>query len=70
MRQDRTLVLHGQHFHDTEAGRSGAPVVLAQPRARLVEIPDAGHTVPGDQPEVFNALVAAFLDEGRSGARA
>lgn len=45
-------------------------MIETQPGARLVEIPDAGHTVPGDQPEVFNALVAAFLDEGRAGARA
>ena len=31
------------------------------PRARLVEVPGAGHTVPGDQPEAFQALVAEFL---------
>jgi pimeloyl-ACP methyl ester carboxylesterase len=28
---------------------------------RLVEIPDAGHTVPGDQPEAFLDAVGAFL---------
>ncbi len=28
---------------------------------RLVEIPDAGHTVPGDQPEAFIKAVRAFL---------
>ncbi len=28
---------------------------------RLVEIPDAGHTVPGDQPEAFINAVRAFL---------
>lgn len=31
------------------------------PRARLVEVPDAGHTVPGDQPEAFQRLLAEFL---------
>ena len=31
------------------------------PRARLVEVPDAGHTVPGDQPEVFRRLLTEFL---------
>ncbi len=28
---------------------------------RLVEIPDAGHTVPGDQPEAFIKAIRAFL---------
>lgn len=32
------------------------------PDGRLVEIPDAGHTVPGDQPEAFLAAVRAFLE--------
>ncbi len=31
------------------------------PRATLVEVPGAGHTVPGDQPAAFQALVAEFL---------
>lgn len=34
----------------------------AQPHGRLVEVPDAGHTVPGDQPEAFVALLRTFLD--------
>jgi len=33
----------------------------ANPSATLVEIPGAGHTVPGDQPAAFQALVAEFL---------
>jgi pimeloyl-ACP methyl ester carboxylesterase len=33
----------------------------ALPDGRLVEIPGAGHTVPGDQPEAFAAAVRAFL---------
>jgi len=33
----------------------------AQPRARLVEVEGAGHTVPGDQPEIFRALLVDFV---------
>jgi pimeloyl-ACP methyl ester carboxylesterase len=32
-----------------------------QPHARLVEVENAGHTVPGDQPEVFLKIVRDFL---------
>ena len=31
--------------------------------ARLVEVPDAGHTVPMDQPAAFRALLFGFLSE-------
>ena len=31
------------------------------PGARLTVVPDAGHTVPGDQPAVFQALLREFL---------
>ena len=31
------------------------------PNARLVEVSGAGHTVPGDQPVVFQTLLAEFL---------
>jgi pimeloyl-ACP methyl ester carboxylesterase len=31
------------------------------PDGRLMEIPGAGHTVPGDQPEAFAAAVRSFL---------
>jgi pimeloyl-ACP methyl ester carboxylesterase len=31
------------------------------PNARLAEVAGAGHTVPGDQPAVFQALLAEFL---------
>jgi esterase len=37
-------------------------MVDAQPKARLVEVPNAGHTVPGDQPEAFVRLLREFLD--------
>ena len=36
-------------------------MIDALPDGRLVEIPGAGHTVPGDQPEAFAAAVGAFL---------
>src|SRR3990170_1229419 len=32
------------------------------PGGRLIEIPDAGHTVPGDQPEAFLKAVRPFLE--------
>ncbi len=35
-----------------------------QPLARLVEVPDAGHTVPGDQPEAFMRILGDFLEGG------
>lgn len=31
------------------------------PHARLVEVENAGHTVPGDQPEAFLQIVRDFL---------
>jgi pimeloyl-ACP methyl ester carboxylesterase len=36
-------------------------MIEAQPKARLVDVADAGHTVPGDQPEVFQKLLREFL---------
>jgi pimeloyl-ACP methyl ester carboxylesterase len=33
----------------------------ALPHARLAVVPNAGHTVPGDQPAVFQALLREFL---------
>jgi pimeloyl-ACP methyl ester carboxylesterase len=31
------------------------------PNTRFAEVPGAGHTVPGDQPTVFRALLDDFL---------
>jgi pimeloyl-ACP methyl ester carboxylesterase len=31
------------------------------PNCRLVEVPDAGHSVPGDNPSGFMAAVRTFL---------
>lgn len=32
------------------------------PDGRLVEVAEAGHTVPGDQPEVFLDAIRSFLE--------
>lgn len=48
---------------DVLAPETARRMVATQPAARLVEVPDAGHTVPGDRPDVFNALVGRFFDE-------
>jgi pimeloyl-ACP methyl ester carboxylesterase len=37
-------------------------MIEAQPKARLVEVAGAGHTVPGDQPEAFMKVLRDFLD--------
>lgn len=37
-------------------------MLASQPRARLVEVAGAGHTVPGDRPAEFLAALREFLD--------
>ena len=37
-------------------------MLASQPRARLVEVAGAGHTVPGDRPAEFLAVLREFLD--------
>lgn len=37
-------------------------MLASQPRARLVEVAGAGHTVPGDRPTDFLAVLREFLD--------
>jgi pimeloyl-ACP methyl ester carboxylesterase len=37
-------------------------MLVSQPRARLVEVAGAGHTVPGDRPAEFLAALREFLD--------
>jgi pimeloyl-ACP methyl ester carboxylesterase len=39
-----------------------AKMIEAQPKARLVDVAGAGHTVPGDQPDVFLKVLRQFLD--------
>ena len=57
-----TLVVRGAES-DILSTDLAKQMIDAQPDARLVEVSGAGHTVPGDQPEAFTALVAAFLEE-------
>ena len=34
-----------------------------QPLCQLVEVPEAGHLVPGDNPKWFESTLGTFLDE-------
>ena len=57
-----TLLLHGEKSpvlkrEQAEEFADQVPVV------RLVTIPDAGHSVAGDQPEAFVSAVRSFLDD-------
>jgi len=54
------LVVRGAES-DVLAPETAKRMLETNPRARLVEVPDAGHTVPGDQPEVFRRLLTEFL---------
>ncbi|GGU19428.1 alpha/beta fold hydrolase [Streptomyces daghestanicus] len=55
-----TLVVRGL---DGELGRAEAQeMVRVLPRGRYAEVPDAGHLVHYDQPEVWRAVVEPFLD--------
>jgi pimeloyl-ACP methyl ester carboxylesterase len=56
-----TLLVRGAES-DILTADTAAKMVEAQPNARLVEIPDAGHTVPGDQPEAFLEILRDFLE--------
>ncbi|MBI4269224.1 MAG: alpha/beta fold hydrolase [Candidatus Rokubacteria bacterium] len=46
---------------DVLAPETAKRMIEANPRARLIEVPGAGHTVPGDQPAAFQALLGEFL---------
>jgi pimeloyl-ACP methyl ester carboxylesterase len=54
------LVVRGADS-DVLAPETAKKMLGTNPRARLVEVPGAGHTVPGDQPEAFRRLLAEFL---------
>lgn len=56
-----TLLVRGAES-DILSADIAAKMVEAQRKARLVEVPGAGHTVPGDQPEAFVKLLREFLD--------
>ena len=55
-----TLIVRGADS-DILSPEIAKRMLETNPRARLVEVPAAGHTVPGDQPTAFQALVAEFL---------
>ena len=59
-----TLLVRGAES-DVLSPELAQRVVTALPDGRLVEVPDAGHTVPGDRPAEFVAVVRRFLGAGR-----
>ncbi len=55
--RNRTFVIVGEH------DRTPAPLVAAKPGARCEVVPDAGHYVSLEQPEVFGRLLDAAIDD-------
>jgi esterase len=55
-----TLVVRGE-LSDVLSSETAKRMVDELPAARLVVVPGAGHTVPGDQPAAFQALLREFL---------
>ncbi len=55
-----TLLVRGAES-DVLSEDTAKQMIDALPAARLVVVPDAGHTVPGDQPAAFQALLREFL---------
>jgi esterase len=55
-----TLLVRGAQS-DVLADETAKRMVDEQPHARLVVVPGAGHTVPGDQPAAFQSLLRDFL---------
>ena len=58
-----TLLIRGAES-DVLSPELAARVVSSLRDGRLVEVPDAGHTVPGDRPARFVEVVRAFLTSG------
>jgi pimeloyl-ACP methyl ester carboxylesterase len=56
-----TLVVRGAQS-DILSPEIAKRMIEALPDGRLVEVAEAGHTVPGDQPEAFARAVRAFLE--------
>ena len=56
-----TLVVRGIES-DVLSPQIAKRMLETLPDGRLMEIPDAGHTVPGDQPEAFLKAVRPFLE--------
>jgi pimeloyl-ACP methyl ester carboxylesterase len=55
-----TLLVRGAES-DVLSEDTAKRMVDALPHARLVVVPGAGHTVPGDQPAAFQSLLREFL---------
>ncbi len=55
-----TLIVRGAES-DILSPEIASRMLEANPRARLVEVPEAGHTVPGDQPDAFRTLLVEFF---------
>ena len=56
-----TVIVRGVES-DILTADMAAKMIEAQPTARLVDVANAGHTVPGDQPDVFLKVLRQFLD--------
>jgi len=56
-----TLLVRGAES-DILSHEVAKKMIKALPAGRLVEVPDAAHTVPGDQPEEFAQVVRSFLE--------
>lgn len=61
-----TLLVRGAES-DVLSAEVAERVVQEMPAARLVTIPGAGHSVPGDNPDAFTEAVASFLAEVERG---
>ncbi len=57
-----TLIVRGAES-DVLSSEIAKRMLEALKDGQLVEVPEAGHTVPGDQPEAFINLVRAFLGQ-------
>ncbi|GIW13792.1 MAG: hypothetical protein KatS3mg062_1231 [Tepidiforma sp.] len=61
-----TLLVRGAES-DVLSAEVAERVAQEMPAARLVTIPGAGHSVPGDNPDAFTEAVASFLAEVERG---
>jgi pimeloyl-ACP methyl ester carboxylesterase len=58
-----TLLIRGAES-DVYSPELAQRMLAALPDGRVVEVPGAGHTVPGDRPEQFADLVRRFVGDG------
>jgi pimeloyl-ACP methyl ester carboxylesterase len=62
------LIVRGEKSH-VFAEEDARVFATALPDVQAVAIPDAGHLVPGDQPDLFSDAVRAWLESRRPEAR-